>query len=238
MTRELLLLAAGTVVFDNAFIIASYVVHSNPIQAARAHSYVRYNAQLSLLALLALVLWFRPAVRRLVDALGPRARTRGSAAAVMMALVVPVVLWPWLRFDVEAPQPTLAALASAVAAHLHDGEKVALVLPGDGPDDALGSLLRGEILFSAPRRRIAEFRSLETLDARALDGLRREGFDHVLLTCDPKSHAPAAALIARDGGDWKTVAGWTYPPALAGRHFASLVPRQALCFGAADRNED
>jgi len=227
----LLIVAAGTILLDNAYLLASYVVHSEPVAAAEAHSFFRYNTQLSLLAVLAVAVWLRPHATVRWARITPVQRRRLKLGSIGAALIVPFGFAPYLRIDLDAPQPTLAALGRAVAAQLRAGERVALVLPGDGYD-ALGSLLRGEILFLPPRVAVADFATFERPD---LDAIAKAGFDHALLSCAPAAwggaEGPAAALLARAPGGWRTVGVWRYPPALYRNHFAALLPRGALCGG-------
>ena len=56
-----------------------------------------------------------------------------------------------LRFDLDPPQPLLWDLGHQVARRVRPGDRLALLVPGD-VNDSVGSMLRGVILFTPPRR--------------------------------------------------------------------------------------
>jgi hypothetical protein len=178
--------------------------------------------------------WLRPVVLGWIGRASALARRRLQWGAVALVLIAPVALWPLLRFDLDAPQPTLTALAKGVENRMQPGDRLAMVLPGD-TDDALGSFLRGHILFTRPRMAVPAFVTYPQFQPGTLAEATKAGFDKLLLTCAPASITgtaePAAALMGRDGGSWHLLAAWSYPARLRHEHFDSLIPRQGLCGG-------
>ena len=122
--------------------------HFPAIWAINAHSFFRYMSQLSLAVMLGLLTWLRPLAAGWVARRDAAARRRMAAGAIAVAVVLPVLAAPLLRFDLDAPQPFLWEIGHRAAALLGGSARVAIVAPGDG-DDAVGSMLRGVLLFTA-----------------------------------------------------------------------------------------
>ena len=80
----------------------------------------------------------------------PAALALRSGAADLVVLASPLAFLPFLRFDLEPPELRVWMLAANAAPRLPDGERVALLLPGDNGSVAamLGTVLR----TARPRR--------------------------------------------------------------------------------------
>ncbi len=228
----LLALGAGLVAGFNAFLLFTYVAHFPAVWAINAHSYFRYMSQLSLVIMLGLATWLRPAASVWLARWPATWRRRAAAGAVALAVLLPVAGARLLRFDLDAPQPLLWDLAHRTASLVPDGTRLALVLPGDG-DDAAGSLLRGVLLFTPPRRPHLDFRTELTATPAALEDARQAGFTRALVTCAPAGLAglPAgmSGLLAFDAGAWHPVATWPLPPGLARTRFSAMLPHGVFC---------
>src|SRR6185295_9907145 len=94
--------------------------------ALGAHSYFRYNTQVSLLVMLGLVVGVRAWVAAWFTANRRRAAWAGRAAVVLV-LLMPVAGAPLLRFDRDTPQTALRRLGNEAAAHLQPGDRLALL---------------------------------------------------------------------------------------------------------------
>ncbi len=227
-----LALGAGLVAGFNAFLLFTYVAHFPAVWAINAHSYFRYMSQLSLAVMLGLATWLRPAAATWLARWPDAWRRRAAAGAVALAVLLPVAGARLLRFDLDAPQPLLWDLAHRTAALVPDGTRLALVMPGDG-DDATGSLLRGVLLFTPPRRPHLDFRTELAATPAALEDARQAGFTHALVTCAPGGLAglPAgmSGLLAFEGGAWHPVAAWPLPAGLGRVRFSAMLPHGVFC---------
>ncbi len=227
-----LALGAGLVAGFNAFLLFTYVAHFPAVWAINAHSYFRYMSQLSLVIMLGLATWLRPAAAVWLARWPDAWRRRAAAGAIALTILLPVAGAHMLRFDLDAPQPLLWDLAHRTAALVPDGTRLALVMPGDG-DDAVGSLLRGVLLFTPPRRPHLDFRSELAATPAALEDARRAGFTHALVTCAPGGLAglPAgvSGLLAFDDGGWHPVAAWPLPTGLGRMRYSAMLPHGAFC---------
>jgi hypothetical protein len=221
----------GVAVLFNFFLLFTYVAHFPLPMAIRAHSYFRYSSQLSLAAMLGLVVIFRPAVAAFIAR-----RCRGlpalTAAPVLLVLVLPVAAFPMLRFDLEAPQPALRRMGHLAAAYVEPGSKLALLVNGD-VYDSVGSMVRGVLMFTPPRRPGLQIRTETTADAATLRKVAAEGYHIALVTCTPAELGgapPGVAALLRDSVDgWHAVAIWHYPPELKSRRFGAMLARKPLC---------
>src|SRR5262249_48046395 len=150
-------------------------------------------------------------------------------AAVASALFLPVLGAPLLRFDRDTPQPELHRLAQEAAIYLESGERVALLLPGDN-EDALGSYLRGLLLFSPPRRSGLDFRMETKVEPATLTSIAAAGYRAALVTCAPPGFAgvPAGdAAILRDMPEgWRVLRTWAWPERIKRQRFAAMLARQ------------
>jgi len=166
---------AAAFLLYNGFLMVTYVAHFSPEMSADAHSYFRYNTHLSLVLVLVLAL----AARELVPA--PWASRRGcrwaAAFGIVLALLAPVAFAERLRFDIAMPQPLVWDLAGELKPYLKDGDRLAILAPGD--DGEIGRLL-GDYLASAPPRR------------RSLDLLQRN-----TATQPPSTRPPLPATASR-----------------------------------------
>ena len=181
--------------------------------------------------MLGLVVAFRPALAQWMAQHGRIAR-RAGVAAIAIILVLPVALIRPLRFDLEPPQPTLWQLGHQVARDVAPGDRLALVVPGD-TDDSVGSMLRGVLMFTPPRRPGIDVRTETNADAATLDGLAAAGYGLALVTCTPTGlpgiPGHVAALLRHSDGEWRVLDTWPYPPHLKQQHFAALLARGPLC---------
>ena len=220
-TRFLGFFAAAFVLY-NLFLIATYVAHFSPEMSAEAHSYFRYNTHLALILVLALAL----AVRELWPALWASGRVRRSAAAlaVAVALPAPFVFAERLRFDIEMPQPLVWDLAGELKPYLHDGDRLALLLPGD--DGTIGQMLGDYLASAPPRRRGLDILRRPAADAATLDAVAAAGYDLALNSCTP---AGTAALLKHDGAGWQQAASWPYAAGMPLSHWQHTRHWPALC---------
>ena len=224
-------LIAGTIVLFNGFLLFTYVAHFPPYDAVQAHSYFRYETQVSLLVMLGLTLALREFVARW---LAQHRRPARYAAVVAVALLLagPVAAAPLLRFDLDAPQPALWQLGHAAAAFVRPGDRLALLLPGD-EDDSVGSLLRGVLLFTPPRRPGLDLRTETGAAPAALQAVAAAGYRLALVSCTPPGMAGVPAGVAallRDTPDgWQPMQTWPWPEALRRQKFAALLARAPLC---------
>jgi hypothetical protein len=227
----LLMLAAGCTLLFNAFLVVTYVAHFPPSMAVQAHSYFRYDTQLSLLIILGLVVMLRPLVAQWLGRWGDRVRP-ARRAAVVLILVLPLVLVPALRFDLDAPQPVLWQLGHQAAERIAPDARVAIVVPGD-TDDAVGSMLRGVLLFTPPARPRLDLRTETNADPATFAALAAAGYRLALVSCTPAGlqdvPAHVAALLQYGADGWRPLASWPYPVSLPRQHFAALLARAPLC---------
>ncbi len=230
---HLLGLIAGVILLFTGFLLFTYVAHFPPEWAVRAHSFFRYESQVSLLVMLGLVVALRPLAAGWLAAHARRARQAG-AAAVGLILLLPIAIAPLLRFDLDTPQPELWRLGHAAAAYVRPGERLALLLPGD-TDDAVGSMLRGVLLFTPPRRPGLDFRIETGAGPAALQAAAAAGYRLALVSCTPPGIAGVPAGVAallRDTPDgWRAEQTWPWPwsAATGTRHFAALLGHAPLC---------
>jgi uncharacterized membrane protein (UPF0136 family) len=221
----------GVILLFNGFLVFTYIAHFEPVMAADAHSFYRYNSQLSLLVILGLIVALRPVVAGWLTRLGPRGRYL-APVSVILVLALPFAIVGELRFDLETPQPQFWDIGHRAARHFKPGDKVALLVPGDD-FDAVGSMLRGVILFTPPRQPQLDFRTETTADAATLDRVAAAGYRLALVSCTQAglAGAPAnvAALLADGEAGWQVVETWPYPPDIARRHFSALLARGPAC---------
>ncbi len=227
-----LALATGLVAGFAGFLLFTYVAHFPAFWAVNAHSFFRYMSQLSLVVMLGLAVWLRPAACGWLARRSAAWRGRAAAACVCLAVVLPLAGLRLLRFDRDVPQPLLWTMARAAAPLLPEGARVALLLPGDD-DDAVGSLLRGVLLFTAPRHARLEFRTEPAATPAALEEARAAGFPDALVTCAPDGLAGIppgqGGLLRYAGGRWAALTTWTLPAGLNGQRFSAMLPHTPLC---------
>jgi hypothetical protein len=227
----LFMLTAGVVVLFNGFLVATYVVHFPTGMAADAHSYFRYASQLSLVVLLALTVAARPFASYWLTKVPARARYAG-AGAIVLVLAIPPAIAGVLRYDLEQPQPLLWDLGHRAAAEIRPGDRLALLVPGD-VYDSVGSMLRGVILFTAPRRLSLDIETRTEADPGTLEAVAGAGYTLALVSCTPvglNGVPPGEAVLLRHAADgWRLVQAWPYPAGIAHWRFAALLARAPLC---------
>jgi hypothetical protein len=234
---RLLAMIGGVIVLFNGFLLFTYVAHFPAVWALGAHSYFRYNTQVSLLVMLGLVVALRPWLAHWLA--GREQFThKGSVAAVAAALLLPVIGAPLLRFDRDPPQPALRRLGNAAATYLQSGDRLALLLPHD-TDDSVGSYLRGVLLFTEPRRLGLDFRTETEVTPATLGAVAAAGYGLALVTCAPPGFADApagdAALLRNTPTGWHTMQSWSRPEDITQRSFAGMLARGPLCAGPRPR---
>jgi hypothetical protein len=221
---RLFLLTLGVMLLYTLFLMFTYVAHFPGEIGASAHSFFRYNTHLGLLATLAAVAYARESwVRRGAPDLG-EGWQYVRAGAVGLAIAAPLIAAGWIRFDLRQPQPLVWNLAGFAAPNLHDGDRVALLLPGD--NERLGYMLRVAIAMSPPRHALAHFDAIARADTATLDDARAKGDNYALVSCISAELAasplgrqlslPAgrAGLLSSDGSAWSLVGTYGYPPDL------------------------
>jgi len=230
-TTRLLTFNAALFILYNIFIMATYVAVFPPDMSSAAHSYFRYNTQLSLVLVLSLAL----AVRDLGAAarLGDRGLQVANAAVLALALLAPVAFAKRLRFDLDMPQPLVWDLARRLSTHLSDGDRLALLLPGD--NDSVATMISGVLADAPPRRRMLDLLRRNTADPATLDEAARLGYPLALISCTPSGLGdvpPAQAVLLRHHPDgWHLVAAWPYPPHAAERRWQHMLSWGPLCRG-------
>ncbi len=218
---RLFLLTLGVTLLYTAFLIFTYISHFPGEIGASAHSFFRYNIHLGLLATLAIVVYARETwIRRGSPALGQGWSAVGTAA-IMLAVLAPLATAGWTRSDSRQPQPLIWDIASWVAPYLHDGDHVALLLPGDNRSVAF--MLRVAIELSHPGHALTNFDDMPRADPAALSAAHGKGDDYALISCVPaalaasqtgqslKLAAGQAVLLVKDDSAWKLVATHPYP---------------------------
>jgi hypothetical protein len=106
-------------------------------------------------------------------------------------------------------------------------------------DDSVGSMLRGVLLFTPPRRAGLDIRTETKADAPTLAALAAAGYRLALVTCTPSGldgvPAHVAATLEYGDGGWRMLHAWPYPEWLQHVHFAALLSRGPLCATAPSR---
>jgi hypothetical protein len=218
---RLFLITLGVTLSYTVFLIFTYIAHFPGDIGASAHSFFRYNTHLGLLATLAIVAFARESwLRRGAPDLGGGWRVI-QIAAVAIAVVAPILAAQWIRHDERQPQPLVWDLSRFAAPHFHDGDHIALLLPGDNRSVAL--MLRVAIAITEPRRALANFDDIPRADPEALEAAKRNGDGYALISCVPDALAASpigrklglvagqAALLADDSGKWKLGGTYAYP---------------------------
>jgi hypothetical protein len=201
---RLLFFHAALFILYNAFLLLTYLAHFPREMSIEAHSFFRYNTHLSLVLVLALALAARD--------LGAGVRLRrlwsrpASAALVLLALLTPIGFAGRLRFDLDMPQPLVWDLAKNLGGYLHDGDRAALLLPGD--NDSVAEMIVGVLSDTPPRRRGLDLLRRNTADPAALAEAARLDYPLALISCTAQGEA---ALLRHDADGWHEVAAWPYP---------------------------
>jgi hypothetical protein len=228
-TSRLLTFDAALFGLYNIFIFMTYIAVFPTEMSSAAHSYFRYNTQLSLVLVLSLAL----AVRDLGAAARLRERPlRAANAAVLgLALLAPIVFAKRLRFDLDMPQPLVWDLAKKLSPYLSDGGHLALLLPGD--NDSVATMISGVLADTPPRRHMLDLLRRNTADAATLDEAARLGYPLAFISCTPNGlgdlPAGRAVLLRDDPDGWHLLAAWPYPPDAAERRWQHILSWPPLC---------
>jgi hypothetical protein len=128
------------------------------------------------------------------------------------------------------PQPLVRNLANNVKPFLADGDRLALLLPGD--NDSVTTMISGVLTETAPRRRGLDLLRRSTADAATLDEAARLGYRLALISCVPEGWedlpANQAVLLHYDANRWHPLAAWPYPQA-AERRWQQILSWGPLC---------
>jgi len=228
-TTRLLALNAALFALYNLFIFATYVAAFPPEMSSAAHSFFRYNTHLSLVSVLALALAARDlgAAARLWE----RPLRTLNAAVLGLALLAPFGFAKRLRFDLDMPQPLVWNLAKDLSPFLSDGDRLALLLPGD--NGSVATMIAGVLADTPPRRRMLDILHRNRAGPETLDEAARLGYPLALISCTSSELgdlAPGEAALLRYGaGGWHLVSAWPYPPNAARRRWQHLLSWGPLC---------
>ena len=228
-TTRLLAFNAALSVLYNLFILMTYVAVFPTEMSSEAHSYFRYDTHISLVLVLSLAL----AARDLgVAAWLRRERLqRAGAAALVVAVLAPVVFTKRLRFDLDMPQPLVWDLTKKVSLYLKDGDRMALLLPGD--NGSVATMISGVLAETPPRRHVLDILRRNTADQAALDDAARLGYPLALISCTPDgwSGLPAseAVLLRHDPNGWHLLAAWSYPADAGKQRWQHILSWGPLC---------
>jgi len=180
-----------------------------------------------------LVLSLAWAVRDLGAAIWLRERGLRAAWALVLSLTLlaPVVFAKRLRFDLDMPQPLVWDLAKHLADYISDGDRLALLLPGD--NGSVATMIAGVLADTTPRRRMLNLLRRSTADPATLDEAVRLGYRLALISCTPTGlgdlPAAQAVLLRHDPGGWHLVASWPYPPQASERRWQHMLSWAPLC---------
>lgn len=194
------------------FLLLTYIGHFPGAWSTEAHSFFRYETHLSLVLVAALVAaaralgagqWFsQPGILKIV-----------RPATLVLALGAPILFVLLLRFDLAEPQPLVWNLAKNMAPYLKDGDRLALLLPGD--NGSVATMLSGVLADTAPRRRDLDLWIRDRADPGTLDQAAAAGYSLALVSCTPVglyTAPPNQAVLMRHGTEsWQVVAVWPYP---------------------------
>lgn len=228
-TTRLLMFNAVLFVLYNFFIFLTYIAAFPTEMSVEAHSYFRYNTHLSLVLVLALAL----AARDLgVAAWLQRQRLPvASAVVLVIAVLAPVAFAKRLRFDLDMPQPLVWDLAKKFSDHLKDGDRLALLLPGD--NGSVATMLAGVLADTPPRRYGLDLLRRNTADSATLDEVARLGYPLALISCTPsgwKDLPPSEAALLRHGPEgWYALAVWPYPAYAIKHRWQHILAWAPLC---------
>jgi hypothetical protein len=220
-TTRLLAFHAAVFVLYNFYLMAAYIAHFPGEMSAEAHSFFRYNTHLALVLVLALAL----VARDLLAGSGflRRFQSPAGAALIALAVLVPIGFAYRLRFDLVMPQPLVWELGGQLKPYLKDGDRLALLLPGD--NGSLADMLSGVLTDVAPRRRLDLLRRQSADDATLAEAARL-GYPLALISCTDEN---AAALLEHDADGWHRRAVWPYPPEARAQRWQRILSWPPLC---------
>ena len=228
-TSRLLTFNAALFGLYNIFIFTTYIAVFPTEMSSAAHSFFRYNTQLSLVLVLSLALTVRDlgAAARIWE----RPLRAANAAVLGLALVAPIAFAKRLRFDLDMPQPLVWDLGKKLSPYLSDGGRLALLLPGD--NDSVATMIAGVLADTPPRRHMVDLLRRNTFDAATLDEAARLGYPLALISCAPDGlrdlPANQAVLLRHDPDGWYLLAAWPYPPHAAERRWQHILSWPPLC---------
>ena len=220
---------AALFVLYNAFLLLTYLGHFPREMSIGAHSFFRYNTHLSLVLVLSLAMaaseW---GVGRLT---GGYSRLAG-AAAVAAILLAPIGFVGRLRFDLVMPQPLVWDLAKRLSGYVHNGDRLALLLPGD--NGSVATMIAGVLADTTPRRTGLDLLRRNTADLATLDEAARLGYPLALISCTddggPPGLPPSQAVLLRHREDgWHAEAAWPYPAYDPKAHWQNILSWEPLC---------
>jgi hypothetical protein len=228
-TTRLLTYYAALLALYNGFLLLTYIGLFSGEMSVQAHSFFRYNTHLALVLVLALALAARDlGIGRWL--VGKRARVIGGLA-LAAAVAAPLGYAYRLRFDLDMPQPLVRSLATNLKAYLTDGDRLALLLPGD--NNSVATMIAGVLTDTPPRRRGLDLLRRNTADSVTLDEAARLGYRLALISCVPQGWeelSPSQAVLLRYGPDgWRPLAEWPYPPHAAERRWKAILSWGPLC---------
>jgi len=194
-----------------------------------AHSFFRYNTHLALLLSLSLAIAARDlGVGRWL--VGRRAQAVGRLA-LAAAVLAPMGYAYRLRFDLDMPQPLVRSLAANLKPYLVDGDRLALLLPGD--NSSVATMIVGVLADTPPRRRMLDLLRRNTADPATLDEAARLGYHVALISCTPQGWEDLppsqAVLLHYDPDGWHILAAWPYPADAAARRWQHILSWGPLC---------
>ncbi len=228
-TTRLLAFHAALFLFYNGFIFFTYIAVFPRVMSVAAHSYFRYNTNLSLILVSSLAL----AARDLGFARVLRERGLRAASMAMPALMLfaPLACIGFLRFDLDMPQPLVWNLAGKLAPYLKNGNRLALVLPGD--NGSVNAMLSSLLRFGPRRHPGLRILYRTSADRETFADLARRGYTTVFLSCteDGLFGLPRreAALLSLKAGRWRKIASWPYPANMANGRWQYILSWRPLC---------
>jgi hypothetical protein len=229
LTTRLLAYHASLLALYNGFLLLTYIGLFSGEMSIQAHSFFRYNTHLTLVLVLALAL----AARDLGIGqwlVGKRARAVGRLA-LAIAVLAPLGYAYRLRFDLDMPQPLVRRLATNLKAYLADGDRLALLLPGD--NNSVATMIAGVLADTPPRRRSIDLLLRNSADPATLDEVTQLGYHLALISCVPEGWEelpPNQAVLLRYGpGGWHPLAMWPYPEHGPDQRWKAILSRGPLC---------
>jgi hypothetical protein len=228
-TTRLLAYHAFLLALYNGFLLLTYIGLFSGEMSIEAHSFFRYNTHLSLVLVLALALAARDfGVGQWLA--GRRVRLFGRLA-LLTAVLAPLGYAYRLRFDLDMPQPLVRSLVINLKTYVKDGDRLALLLPGD--NDSVATMIAGVLAYTPPRRRGLHLLRRGTADQVTLEEAARLGYRLALISCVPEGWEdlpPSQAVLLRRGPDgWHPLAAWPYPAHAADRRWQEILSWGPLC---------